>query len=363
MRLAEWSTHPIHLSYPRAIQWASSGEDGADYLLLRLVADDGSIGVAEGVAKAAWHGVTPRSLAVVLEELFIPLLREIDLLDETAVARALTRIPEQRLARSMIDVACWDLRSQARGMPLWQLWNGDPDVPVSWTVTRQEPTTMAREAEAMVDRHGFRTLKVKGGQGRDRDRRALTEIRAAVGPDVVLYVDANRAYTQDEALAYLRELADQGVVVAEDPCQFQPDHAFHQLQEESPLPLLVDNGCRSARDAALFLGQGARALSLKLSGTGVTEAMRMAEMAHVQHCSAHIGFIGESSLGALMALQVQSALPTRSYSLPAEASFFLMFGEEYVAERLRVEDGQVRLPTTPGHARWVDWERVRATPA
>lgn len=361
MRLAEWSTHPIHLSYPRSIQFASTREDGADYLLLRLVGDDGTIGLAEGVAKTAWHGVTLRSLAVVLEELFVPLIREIDLLDQAAVTRALARVPEQRLARSMVDIACWDLRSQTQGRPLWQLWGGDPEVPVSWTVTRQEPTTMAREAAVMVDRHGFRTLKVKGGQGREVDRTALAEIRAAVGPEVALYVDANRAYSLSEAPAYVRELADQGVVAAEDPCQLQPDRAFRGFQDESPIPILVDNGCRSERDAALFLEQGARALSLKLSGTGVTEAFTMASMAHRQACAAHVGFIGETSLGALVALQVASVLPGRLDSLPAETTFFLTFPAEYVAEPLRVVDGRVRLPATPGLARWVDWERVHAS--
>src|SRR5581483_3918425 len=111
MRLAEWSTYPIHLSYPREIHWASTEEEGADYLLLRIVGDDGTVGVAEGVAKPAWNSVTPRALAVIIEELYIPLIRDVDLLDEAAVARALSKIRDQRLARSMIDIACWDLRS------------------------------------------------------------------------------------------------------------------------------------------------------------------------------------------------------------------------------------------------------------
>lgn len=360
MRLAEWSTHPIHLPYPRHIQWASTDEDGADYVLLRLVGDDGTVGVAEGGAKPAWQSVNHRALAVIIEELFIPLIRDVDLLDERAVDRAISRIREQRAARSMIDIACWDLRSQAQGVPLWQLWGGDSEVPVSWTVTRQPPMPMAREAADMIGRHGFRTLKVKGGQGREVDRAALTEIRAAVGPHIELMVDANRGYREDEGLSYIHELAELGVTVAEDPCQFRPNRAFQELQEASPIPLLVDNGCRSVEDAALFLEHGARALSLKLSGTGVTEAHRMAAMAHAQSCAAHVGFIGETSLGALVALQVASALPTRRYSLPAETSFFLTFGEEYVAERVKVEDGRVQLPDAPGLAPWVDWERVAA---
>jgi len=114
-------------------------------------------------------------------------------------------------------------------MPLWQMWGGDAEVPVSWTVTRQSPAAMARESADMIGHHGFRTLKVKGGQGRDIDRAALNEIRSAVGPDVELMVDANRAYGEDDALDYVQELADLGVTYAEDPYPLRPNRAFAEL--------------------------------------------------------------------------------------------------------------------------------------
>ncbi len=153
---------------------------------------------------------------------------------------------------------------------------------------------------------------------------------------------------------------DLGVTYAEDPCSLRPNRAFGALQAASPIPLLVDNGCNSVEDTALFLEHGAQAIGVKLSGAGVTESRRMAALAHEQHCAAHMGFIGDTSLGSLVAAQVASALPTRDYSLPAETTFFLTFDEEYVAERVRVQDGRIRLPDEPGLARWVDWERVEA---
>jgi hypothetical protein len=52
-------------------------------------------------------------------------------------------------------------------------------------------------------------------------------------------------------------------------------------------------------------------------------------------------------------------LPGRADSLPAETTFFLTFPQEYVVEPVRVRDGRVRLPTEPGFARWIDWERVQ----
>ena len=360
MHLADWSMHAVRLPYRRPVRWASTAEEAADYLLLRLVADDGLVGVAEGVVKPVWNGVTVRSLGCVLEELFLPLLRAVDLLDEAAVARALARIPEHRLAKAMLDTACWDLRAQARGRPLWQLWGGDQAVAVSWTVTRQEPLAMAGEAEAMVGRHGFRTLKVKGGQGVERDLAVLAAIRAAVGADVDIYVDSNGAYAPDEALSYVRQLAERGVGLVEDPCPLRPDRAFERLQAASPLPLLVDHACSDARDAALFLERGARALSLKLSKAGPTECRRMAALAHAQGCATLVGLTGESSLGALAGLQLASTLPGRQTGWPAELTFYLLLAEEYVVAPLAIVDGQIRLPDTPGCARVVDWERVRA---
>jgi L-Ala-D/L-Glu epimerase len=358
MRLAEWSAGTVRLPYRRPVRWASSEVTGAEFVVLRLVADDGRVGIAEGGINPLWNGTTARSLRVVLEELFIPRLEDVDLLDETAVTRALGRIPEHRLARSLVDTACWDLRAQAAGVPLWQLWGGDGEVPVSWTVTRQEPAAMAREAGEMVARHGFRTLKVKGGQGWERDFQVLDAVRAAVGPDMALYVDANGAYPPEEALAYVRRLAEQGVVAAEDPCPLQPNRAFACLQAESPLPLVVDHACNSAPEAALFLEQGARALSVKLSKASPTECRRIATMADAAGAQVHVGVVAESTLGALIGLQVAAALPTRARSLPAELSFFLMLTDEYTVERLTIADGRVRLPTEPGLARWVDWGRL-----
>ena len=188
----------------------------------------------------------------------------------------------------------------------------------------------------------------------------MRAIRAAVGPHVALYVDANEAYPREKAAAYVQEMAEQGVLLVEDPCRLQPDRAFHALQTASPVPLLVDQACGTEEEARLFLEQGAQALSLKVAKAGLSESRRIAEQAHAASCAVHVGLFGESSLGALVALQLASALPDRATSLPAEPTFHLLLAEEYVSSPLQVVDGAVRLPDTAGLATWVDWGRVAA---
>jgi L-alanine-DL-glutamate epimerase-like enolase superfamily enzyme len=354
------ATHPVRIPYPRAVRWGAHSEDGADYLLLEIVTRDGLRGIAEGTVKPNWMGGTLRSLATTLDEVFAPRIVGTDVVDEIALGKNLGRIPENRLAKAMIDVACWDLRAQAASRPLWRLWDGERSVPVSWTVTRKEPAAMAREAADKVAAHGFRTLKIKTGQGSQTDFAALDEIRRAVGDGIALYADSNGAYAPDAVADYTKGLKDHGVFLAEDPCYFEPDAGFERLRQSCALPLLVDHDCRSLPEAALFLGRGAEALSVKVGKSGFTESRQIALAAKTRGAKTHVGMLAESSLGALGALQLAAALPDHGKWLPCETSFFLSLPQEFVHTPLAIRNGAVELPDEASFGGFVDWERVRA---
>jgi L-alanine-DL-glutamate epimerase-like enolase superfamily enzyme len=358
-RIERVELFPVRIPYPRPVQWAGLAEDAADYMVLRLVTDSGIDGVAEGTVKATWTSTTLRSLAVAFEELFMPGLKGLDIDDEKAVA-ALWRPREHSLAKAMIDVALWDIRAQVAAKPLWQLWGGRVEAAVSWVVTRQPPAQMAAEATDMVARHGFDTLKVKGGQGIATDVAVISEIRAAVGDGVRIYVDPNQEYTPEQAPDYCRRLAELGVLMVEDPCPYLPDAAFTRLQQDCALPVLVDNTCRDFPSARLYVERGAQAINLKLlKARGYTENWRIARHAAAHNVDVNIGLFGESSLGALAALQISASLPQGRFNLPSEATLFLLLPDEYVHEPLRVRDGRIRLPDAPGFGRVVDWDKVR----
>lgn len=354
MRLARFDINVFELPYPRPVRWKDTVEEGGVFMLLRLWSDEGDEGVAEGPIKPTWTGTTPRSLAAVLEDLLLPALRDIDLADAAAVSRALGRYPENTLAKALVDNACWDLRAQAQGQALWRLWGGQPEVTLSWTVTREAPKTMAQEAADMVARHGFRTLKVKGGQGFDTDARALREIRAAVGPSVQLYVDANSAYRQDEALDYLRLLAEAGATHAEDPCELRPDAWFERTQAQSPLPLVVDSRCQALADARLFLERGARAVGIKPTRVGASSALETARACDHGGVGVNVGLHAESALGSLAASHVAAAFPRHPDSLPSESSYFLAYADQILHEPPPIRDGVLRLDDRPGFASLID---------
>ncbi|HEX2200315.1 MAG TPA: enolase C-terminal domain-like protein [Burkholderiales bacterium] len=349
MKLARWSLHFYRLPYRREVVWSNAVENAGLYALLKLESKDGLAGIAEGTIKDTWSGVSPRSLQAALEDVVMPAMAGVDLLDAQAVSRAHARIPENRLAKGLVDNACWTLRAAAAGQPLWQLLEGSASREVCWTVTRDKPALMANESAELCARHGFRTLKVKGGQGLETDLEALAAIRAAVGSTVELYVDANGAYARSEAPEYVRRIAEAGAAVAEDPCPLAPDAHFEALQAGSPVPILVDGSCTSVRDAELYRARGARAVSLKPGRIGLSESLAIRRV--LGGGGTALGIYAESALGTLVNLQLPS-------SLVAEQSFFLILQQQVVTRTPEIRDGRIILPSTPSLADLVDWKAV-----
>ena len=357
MRLAEHSLHAYALPYARPVVWSDIVEEAAPFVLLRLTADSGETGVAEVTVKPTWSGVTARSLVAAIEDMFIPLLRTLDLSDPHAVRRALDRIPENLAAKCLVDNACWDLKAAQLRRPLWQTWHGSRRVELSWAVTRQAPQAMADEAVDMCARHGFRTLKVKGGQGFATDIEGIRAIGKAVGDGVALYVDCNGAYPMRDAARCAEAVAGAGAVILEDPSPLSPDDAFAKLRAQSPIPILVDFGSWSLRDAKLFLARGAQGLSAKPGRFGLSDCWLMHEAAREAGAGTVAGLMGESALGTLAALQFAAALPAPM--LPSELTWYLAMTEQVSAYVPAIVDGCVNLPDTPSLATLVDWPAVK----
>lgn len=349
--------HPVRIPLGRTVTWASSSESHADYMILELRAN-GARGVAEGTVKLTFAGETLKTLACAFEEIFAPRLAGVDAVDGEAVARALSGIREHRLATAMIDAAVWDLRAHAAGKPLWRLLGASSGtVRLSYTVTRAAPSEMARVALKAVGGLRIGTLKVKTGQGLDRDAEALDAIRTVVGAaGTQIYCDSNRGYWPEDVSPVTAMFAERGVVVAEDPCALAPDRAFAAIKGRSRVPLLVDGPCRDLASAHLFFEAGATAVSIKLGKSGITESLAIAEAARKAGVRVHVGMLAECDLGALAAASLSAALGDAW--LPCEASYFLELPEGVLKEPPTLAQGALVLPEVAGFADLLDWKRV-----
>ena len=205
----------------------------------------------------------------------------------------LAEAPREQAAKSAIDAALHDLQGKLLGVPAWRLL-GLPRTgpPTSWTVWLGDPDDMARRAEAAAPR--FRRLKLKLGAGDGLDVERVRAVRGVT--DVPLQVDVNEAWSLDEALAAVPQLAELGVEYVEQPLSAGAEGG-RALKERSPIPIYVDEDCHTLSDVAAC-AEIAHGINIKLAKSGgIREGIRMAHAARAFGLGVMLGCMIESGLG------------------------------------------------------------------
>jgi L-alanine-DL-glutamate epimerase-like enolase superfamily enzyme len=223
--------------------------------------------------------------------------------DPFALEEIESRLPQRDwAARAALDAALHDLQGKLVGLPVWKLLGLRREgPPTSWTVDLWDPDEMARKAERVRGR--FRRLKLKlgGRDGLDVDR-----VRAVRGvADVPLQVDVNEAWTLDEALEALPQLAELGVEYCEQPLR-AGDPGGAELRRRTPVPVYVDEDCHTLADVATC-AEIAHGINIKLAKSGgIREGVRMAHAARALGLGVMLGCMVESGLGIAAGAQIGS---------------------------------------------------------
>jgi L-alanine-DL-glutamate epimerase-like enolase superfamily enzyme len=224
--------------------------------------------------------------------------------DPFALEGVMERLPAHEFAaRAAIDAALHDLQGKLLGQPVWRLLGlqrGGP--PTSWTVWLGDPDDMGRRAETALDR--FRRLKLKLGGGDGLDVERVRAVHGVAG-DLPLQVDVNEAWSLEEALEALPQLAELGVEYCEQPLP-AGDDGGPALKKRSPIPIYVDEDCHTLGDVA-GCAERAHGINVKLAKSGgVREAVRMVHAARALGLGCMLGCMLESGLGISAGAQIAS---------------------------------------------------------
>ena len=207
-----------------------------ELLLLRLEGADGVVGFGEAAPLDHYDGVSIEQARAALEDCR-GLLAESDGTGHEELLRACAAVAVLPQALAAIDLALWDLTGRRAGEPVRKLL-GAPDaspIQVNATIASEDRAGAAREAAAAAQA-GFGCVKVKVGLGDDAGR--LAAVRAAAGREMAIRIDANGAWSVDEALATLRALEPVGIELCEEPCSGLQDNA--EVCAETLVPVAID---------------------------------------------------------------------------------------------------------------------------
>ena len=280
-------------------------------VLVRVESADGAVGYGEAAPLAEYDGIT---LDAVVEALR---------LCEPVIARARDRPHAQLLAEcaavaplpqalAAIDLALWDLAGQRAGQPIWQLLGADlpPVVEVNAVIGAEEPARAANQARHAIGR-GIESIKLKVGVGDDLDR--VRAVRAAVGPQVSLRIDANGAWLLDQAIETLRTLSDFGIELCEEPVH----GVFGIAAVARALPHLSIAADETGADPTLFKVRVCNSICLKISRCGgISGVLRDAVAARNVGYDVYLASTMDGPLGIAAALHVAAVVePTRACGL------------------------------------------------
>ena len=293
---------------------------------------DGGIGEA---APARFYGETVETVRIALETIAPALPDNLDAIHDVMVTVE-TTLGGNYAAKSAIDMALHDRLGKKLGVPLYQLWGLNPQKTpyTSFTIGLDDPEVMAEKTQHA---EAYPILKVKLGTPRDIE--IIEALRGVT--DKPIYVDANTAWTPKEAVRKIRELAQYGVELIEQPTKPDDLTGLKFVRENSELPIIADESVKRVSDIPT-LAECVDGINIKLVKCGgLLEAHRMIHVARTHGLLIMIGCMIESSLGITAAAHLTPLVDYADLD-----GNLLITNDPYTGVTL--DNGKLILPEHPG---------------
>lgn len=287
------SVRPMSLDLRTTFRVSHGASDQRHNVLVTLE-QDGLVGYGEAAA-VFYYGDTQESLSAALNAL--PALGE----DVFALEDNLNRLPDMpHAAQAAVDMALHDLWGKRLGQPLYRLFGLTPAAlpQTSFTIGIDAPEVMAQRARES----GYPIIKIKLDALAPEAQ--VAAIRAAT--DARLRVDANAAWTPQQALELITRLAPYQLELVEQPLPVGDVEAYRWLKTELnrrgvTTPIYIDESVQNSRDVARHAG-AVDGVVVKLMKTGgLREALRAIHAARAQGMTIMLSCMIESSLGVTAA--------------------------------------------------------------
>jgi L-alanine-DL-glutamate epimerase-like enolase superfamily enzyme len=313
------------------------------HIVLRLRTADG----IEGISYVSRVGPTTMKPLALLIEAMADSLRGQDLTNGEAIYAQLFRgmlgAPLSGLelrAASAIDVACWDIRGKALGQPVHKLMGGYRDrLPISanWRLMPGgKPDELATHIADLIDR-GFRALKCPVGFAPlDNAIAHVKFVRECAGPGVKIIVDGNFQWTVKQALRFARETEETDLYWIEDPVPHHDYPGMHTVTEAAKQTICAGEVYQHPHQFRWLLEGRCSDIVMIDQDLGLTGFLKIAHMAEVY---------GAPVVNHLAPEVLSHAIAAIPNGLIVG---LVPWGQPLFTEPMKVEDGDLIMPTAPG---------------
>ncbi len=265
----------------------------------------------------------------------------------------------QQDAIAAVDTALWDIAGQALGRSIAELLGGRLRDRLPCYVSGLRAKTLeerAEEAATWVARGAG--VKSFLGFGVGADAREVATLRRAMGDGARLYIDAIWRYREPEAVRLARTLEEHGVEFFEAPLEPEDVEGHARLARAVDVAIAVGEPLRTAYAFRPWLTQEALDVCQPdLMRNGITETWKIAQLADVFHIPAALHTGASSVIGMAATWQMAAALP--NFLVQELQPVMLETFNPWLTEPLRMEGGELVVPSGPGLGISLDLDRLR----
>lgn len=329
-----------------------------DYAIVLVHTDEGLTGIGE--VATLWDGCAKTQVPYI-EHALAPRLKGEDPTSLERCRQLMKTLRGEALpARAAIDMALLDIAGKLAGLPAFQLIGGRSreSIVLSRSVHMDTPERTAEEAIRHVG-EGFRCIKVKVGRDLSEDEAVVEAIRVAVGPEVLIRIDANMAWrSPKEAIRSIRRLEPYDLHSVEQPVAPSDIDGLRLVREAVDTPIMADESVWGPEDAWKLLSLGAvDMLNVYVAESGgLLNASSIFQMAEVAGVSCVIGAMPETGIGT--SASVHLGVSVGRLDDPCDASGVIYQQVDIVNESFRIEEGQIWPLEGPGLGVTLNWEVV-----
>ena len=355
MRIEEIEVIPVDVPRSKVLRLARYGNLGEgepfEFVLARVHTDEGFTGVGEAPPLPPLSPESQPVVAAVMERWLAPRLLGVDPFETEEIwARMDYVAPTYSMAKAALDMALWDIKGKALGLPVHRLLGGSPPEKITNValIGLGEPEEVASTAEGLVV-EGFTGIRLKIGPGKDVECTAA--VRDAVGEEVTLRVDCNQGYGVADAVKMIRTIEPYGVELVEQPTVWWDFGSLAEVAEAVDTPIMPHESMYLLSDVKNLMDAGAvGVLGLKTYRPwgGVTGARRLLEMARVMNlpCMFHDDVeLGVSLAAATHLISAYRRVITHKCELSGYPEWMK---DDVVRKPIRFDGGFVHVPDGPG---------------
>jgi L-Ala-D/L-Glu epimerase len=312
-----------------------------ELVTVTLADEDGATGYGEAAPLQTYDGVSVAQVESALRR-YEQVLADAKGMNGVQLIEACRRAEDLPQALAAIDMALWDRAGKRANKPVAELFTDDPasEVNVNATIGAIDRKGAAEQAAEAVE-EGYGCIKLKVGTGDDAGR--VAAVRAAIGPETALRLDANGAWGVEQAVRTIEALAPAGLELVEEPTHGL--QAVREVRERVSTRIAIDE--TSSEHGALGAGV-ADAVCLKIGRCGgISGLLAAATLVRASGAEAYVASTLDGPLGVAAALHAAAALASRG-PVPACGLATLRMFEGTVEEALPVHKGRIALPSAPG---------------